>query len=184
MRLRLWAAGVMGALAAGGSAAAAVSVIGGGMAQDCSKAAIAGKSDPGSILICSTALETEDLDRIDRAGTFVNRGVMKLRRLAFEEARTDLDAAIALAPTIGEAWVNMGAVFLGEERFQSALDDVDRGLRLGVKEPEKAWFNRGLAHEGLEDEKAAYFDYQRAMALKPDWPLPRKELLRFTVSRR
>jgi tetratricopeptide (TPR) repeat protein len=172
------------ALATGGAARAAVSVIGGGMAEACSQAALAERSDYASILTCDTALETEDLGPHDRAGTFVNRGVMKLRRDEFEPARADFDAAITLAPKIGEAYVNRGAAFLGEKRFQAGLDDINAALRLGVREPEKAYFNRALAYEGLDDEKSAYLDFQQALTLKPGWALPEHELLRFTVSRR
>ncbi len=184
MRLRSWLIAALATLAVGGPASAAVTVLGGGMAQDCSRAAFAGKADPSSILTCTLALGGEDLNRIDRAGTLINRGVMKLRSLAFEEARADFDASIALTPRIGEAWVNLGAVSVGERRYQAALDDLTRAIELGLKEPEKAYFNRALAYEGLDDEKSAYFDYQQALALKPGWTLPRHELLRFTVTRR
>src|SRR5450432_1313592 len=117
MRLQLWAIGALAMFAAGDPAAAAVTVFGGGMAEECSDAAIAGKSDPGSIQTCTLALGNEDLDKVDKAGTLINRAVMKLRRAAFEEARADLDAAITLAPTIGEAWVDLGAVSVGEKQF-------------------------------------------------------------------
>ena len=36
----------------------------------------------------------------------------------------------------------------------------------------------------LDDLKAAYFDYKKAVELKPDWDMPQKELARFTVERR
>ena len=183
MRLLLWMIGAA-MLATAGPAAASMTVFGGGLAEECSHAAIAGKSDPNSILTCTLALGSENLDKLDRAGTLINRGVMKLRRSAFEEARADLDASIALVPTIGEAWVNLGAISVGERRYQVALDNISKGLTLGVKEPEKAYFNRALAYEGLDDEKAAYLDYEQALTLKPGWSLPQKELLRFTVTRR
>ena len=63
------------------------------------------------------------------------------------------------------------------------VEQIDKGLALGVKDPERAWFNRGLANEGLGDLNAAYRDYSRAAALKPDWPAPKTELARFTVKR-
>ncbi len=100
----------LGGVGLGSSAWGAVSVLGGGYAQDCSRAAFDGKADTPSILTCTMALESDDMDKIDRAGTLINRAVMKLRNLAFESARADLDAAIALDPAIGEAWVNLGAV--------------------------------------------------------------------------
>jgi tetratricopeptide (TPR) repeat protein len=163
---------------------AAVSVLGGGQAQDCYLAAKAGKSDPGSQALCDAALEGELLSANDRGGTFINRGVMKLLRGQYAAARADFDAGIGLVPKVGEGWVNRGAAFLGEHRYREALSDTDKAIALGLKEPAKAYFNRALAHEGLDDETAAYLDYQQALVLQPGWDLPRHELLRFTVTRR
>lgn len=174
------------ALAAGSAAAAdggAVTVIGDGYAQDCWLAAIDGKSDDASMQICGTALASEVLSRHDRGATFINRGVMKMRRRDFAGAMVDLNAGVRLAPEAGEGWTNRGGALIGVKRYSEGLGDINRGLALGVKEPEKAYFNRALAYEGLDDEKAAYFDYQKALALKPGWALPQQELLRFTVSR-
>jgi lipoprotein NlpI len=172
------------ALAAAGPSRAGMIILGSGEAEACSKAALAERSDLESILQCDAALQGEELNAHDRAGTFINRGVMRLRRQEFELARADFDAAIALAPRVGEAYVNRGAAFVGEKRFQAGLDDINNALRLGVKEPEKAYFNRALAYEGLDDEKSAYLDFQQALTLKPGWELPEHELLRFTVSKR
>ncbi|HXU99187.1 MAG TPA: hypothetical protein VG166_01660 [Caulobacteraceae bacterium] len=172
------------ALLAAGGASAAVTVFGDAAASECSKAAIAGKADPVSENFCTTALNFDTLDAEGRAGTFVNRGVMKLRRAEYELAHGDFDAALKLVPAMGEAWVNRGAMWVGEKRYQSALEDLNKGIGLGVTEPEKAYFNRALAYEGLDDEKSAYLDYRQALTLKPDWLLPQKELLRFTVTRR
>jgi tetratricopeptide (TPR) repeat protein len=184
MNIRLFAATAAFGLLAALPAMSAVTVIGGGMAEDCSHAAFAGKADNDSMRLCSEALETEPLDVRDKAGTYVNRGVMRLRRRADDQARADFDAAIALEPKLGEGWVNRGALSISERRYQEGMDDINHGLQLGVKEPEKAYFNRAVAYEGLDDEKAAYLDYQQALSLKPDWALPQRELLRFTVTRR
>ena len=165
-------------------AQAAVTVFGDPAASQCSEAAIAGKSDAASEFTCTTALNQDSLTAYDRAGTFVNRGVMKLRRDEYEASHADFDAALALAPTMGEAWVNRGAMWVGEKHYQAGLDDLNKGLALGVKEQEKAYFNRALAYEGLDDEKSAYFDYQHALQLKPNWILPQKELLRFHVTQK
>ncbi|HWA60915.1 MAG TPA: hypothetical protein VG939_06045 [Caulobacteraceae bacterium] len=175
---------VAAVLGAAGSARASVTVIGNGMAGDCSTAALHGKSDNESIRMCSEALEDEALNARDRAGTFINRGVMHLRRLAFDAARADFNVAIQLDPKIGEGWVNRGAVAIAQKRYQDGLSDINKGLELGVEEPEKAYYNRALAYEGLENAKAAYLDYQQAVTLKPDWILPQQQLLRFTVTRR
>jgi len=184
MKRETWALTALLAFVFGAPASAAVSVFGGASAEACSHAAIAGKADVESIKLCDIALNYEALGPLDRAGTLINRGVMKLRRGAFEDAHADFDAGIGLAPKVGEGWINRGAMFVGEKRYRAGLDDLNRGLVLGVKEPEKAYYNRALADEGLDDETSAYLDYEQALTLKPNWDLPRHELLRFTVTRR
>ncbi|ATQ42279.1 hypothetical protein [Caulobacter mirabilis] len=166
-----------------GAASAAAFVLGGGMANACSQAAIAGRDDRASIEVCTQALESQPLLRRDRAGTLVNRGVIQLRRKAYAEAGRDFDAALALEPGLGEAFVNRGAAFIAQRRYREGVDQIDRGLALGPDEPEKADFNRALAWEGLDDMKAAWLDYQKALELRPDWDAPRQELTRFTVAR-
>jgi tetratricopeptide (TPR) repeat protein len=102
----------------------------------------------------------------------------------FASARGDFERAIAVDPALGEAWVNRGAVNIIDKRFQDGVADISKGLVLGTEEPAKAYYNRGVAYEGLDDEKSAYLDYQQALALQPGWDLPRQELLRFTVTRK
>jgi len=184
MSSKLLAVGLAVGVFFAGSASAAVTVIGGGLAEDCSKAALRGRSDRESIELCNLALTTEMLDTHDKAGTYINRGVMKMRARAYNDAHSDFDSAIQLAPKIGEGWVNRGALFIAEKRYQEGLADINKGLDLGVVEPEKAYYNRALAYEGLDDVKAAYLDYQQAVTLKPTWLLPQQQLLRFTVTHR
>ena len=165
-------------------ASASVMVMGTGMAADCSKAAFNGKADRDSILLCSRSLDEEPLVRRDRAGTLVNRGVMLMRSKDYGAARADFDKAIALEPTLGEAFVNRGVVLMADQAYAEALAEIDRGLALGVDEPAKAFYNRGLVQESLGDATAAYLDYRKAQDLAPDWALPAKQLTRFTVTRR
>jgi tetratricopeptide (TPR) repeat protein len=170
------------ALVAAPAAKASVTVIGGGLAEACSKAALGGKSDQRAERACTDALDTEMLSPRDRAGTFVNRGVLKLRRAAFDAAIKDFDTALDLQPQMGEAYVNRGAAAIGEHRYAESLPDLNKAIALGVEEPAKAYYNRALAYEGLDDVKSAYFDYQKAVELSPDWDAPKNELLRFHVS--
>jgi tetratricopeptide (TPR) repeat protein len=179
---------ILGAAAAfafcAGAAQGAVTVIGGGMAEACSRAAVNGESDKRFEEFCDIALETEFLNSRDRAGTYVNRGVLRLRRTAYEAAVKDFDMAVKMKPDLGEGYVNRGAAFIGQERYAESLGQINRGLELGVEEPAKAYYNRALAHEGLEDAKSAYFDYQKAIELAPGWSAPAEQLARFTVTTR
>lgn len=172
------------ALVAGSAHAGAVTVLGGGMARLCSMAALGGDSDLKAEEMCTMALEMELLSTRDRAGTYVNRGVLKLRRKAYGQAEWDFNRAVETKPDMGEAYVNRGAAYVGSKRYSEGLADINKALAMGVDEPEKAYFNRALAYEGLDNLKAAYFDFLKAQELAPAWQEPAKELARYTVERR
>lgn len=173
--------GLCGALVAG-QAAAAVTVFGGDFAQECYKAAKSGRDEINGLQACNRAIESENLSEHDLAGTYVNRGVIFMDRKAFTLARRDFEQAIALDPRMGDALVNRGGALIGEHRYAEGIADITRGLALGSEEPAKAYYNRAIAYEALDNEKAAYFDYLKASELRPNWAAPLIELKRFTVT--
>lgn len=183
-RLTLAAMGAAIVMSTAGSASAAITVLGGGFAEACSQAAMAGEVDRKFEELCTLALDSEALNPKDRAGTLVNRGVFKLRRQEYSAAQRDFDAAIRRAPAMGEALVNRGAARIGLKAPEAALADINQAIELGVSEPAKAYYNRALAHERLGDLKSAWLDYTKASELAPEWSTPRNELARFTVVRR
>jgi tetratricopeptide (TPR) repeat protein len=171
----------------GGPAHAAVAVFGTGMAHECSEAA---RRLPKSqvdlqhaLEACDGALSDERLDLHDQAGSHINRGVLLVARTEYAAAKADFDIAIRLMPDLGEGYVDRGAALLGMKHYAEAIADIDRGLALNTTEPEKAYFDRAVAREALDDIQGAYRDYLQAAQLKPDWDQPRTELARFTVSR-
>ena len=170
----------LAALLAAGSASAAVSVLGSSNVNECSAAALSGDARDVDLQACNQALIEAQTDHA-KAGTYVNRGVILLRMKNFDGARADFDAAEKMEPTMGEAIVNRGAALIAQKRYMEGLTEIDRGLALNPEEPEKAYYNRALANEGLDDMRAAYLDYMKALELAPDWDAPRHELARFTV---
>ena len=183
-RLILSTALIGATLAFASAAGAAVTVIGGGQAEACANAALTGKSDRRFELLCTQALQEEILSSRDRAGTFINRGVMKLRRMEYDAAVLDFNQAVRIKPDMGEGYVNRGAAAIGQHRYADGMTDLNKAIELGIDEPAKAYYNRALAYEGLDDVKAAYFDYQKAVELSPDWNAPKEQLVRFKVSRK
>ncbi len=175
-------------LAWGPAGRATVTVLGGGMAEACYHAAkIAATQNTRrqeQIEECTEAIEQGALDRHDLAGTYVNRGVLYLASGKYAISIRDFDAAAKLWPDLGEALVNRGAALIGLGRDQDGIAEIDRGLSFNPEAPEKAYFNRALAKERLDDLKGAYFDYLKASQLKPDWEMPKKELARFHVETR
>lgn len=161
-----------------GSAHAAVTVMGGGPGAVCSTAAFAGDASDASLLACDQAV-MEAVPEY-KAGAHVNRGILLLRRRQFEAARADFQEAERLKPGFGEAIVNRGAAFIAERRYMEGLIEIDRGLALGPEEPEKAYYNRAIANEGLDDKEAAYLDYRKALELSPQWQAPLQQLQRLS----
>ena len=168
------------ALSAGTFAHASTLVIG-GLAGQCSTLVKMGRSDPGSIDICTQALAGEPLNQHDRAGTLVNRGAMEIHNQAYELAHRDFQQAMVVMPSLGEAYVGEGAYLVSQEKYAEADAAITRGLALKPEEPEKGYYLRGLARWGLEDFKGAYLDFTKASQLKPNWDLPKRELANFHV---
>ena len=192
MRSRVagWAAMAVAGLCAGAAAAqqtiqssgAVTTFAGGGLADSCAEAARMGQTGVRIEQICEQAVDTQALLPMDRAGTMVNLGIIRLRSGRYAEADQDFSAAIRFMPTLAEAYVNRGAARIGQRRFQESVDDIDKALALGVKEPEKAYYDRGLAYEWLDNPKAAYADYRKALELAPAWDLAREQFYRFSFS--
>jgi tetratricopeptide (TPR) repeat protein len=177
-----------GLLLMAGAARADTTVIGNGFAADCSQSAkaVSLNRPPLSEAMreCDLAIENEVLTTHDLAATYVNRGVLFLAGHDYASAKRDFDRAAQIEPGLGEAYVNRGAAQIGLRHERDGIADINRGLGLNASEPEKAYFNRALAEERLDDLKAAYADYQKAVQLKPDWDLAKNELARFHVVQR
>lgn len=162
----------------------AVIVAGATRAQQCMNAAFAGSASRDALIRCNIALSEEALTTKNRAGTHVNRGVVLMNRRNYQEALADFDQAVGMSPDLAEALFNRGSAQLALGRYEEALDDINRGISLGLRQPEKAYYNRAIAREELQDARGAYLDYRQAARLKPEWELPRKELVRFAVTKR
>jgi tetratricopeptide (TPR) repeat protein len=186
--LPLLAAGLVGS-----AAAAPLDSIGGkvvmsrnSLTEACSyhaKLAGEGKMAPTfAVDTCTEALESEATTPEDLAKAHINRGVVQLTLMgAVEDARIDFETAAELDPDLGESYANRGAALVAEERFAEAIVEIEKGLVLGLREPWKAYFNRGLARERSKDVRGAYEDFQKALELKPGWELAQAELSRFSV---
>jgi tetratricopeptide (TPR) repeat protein len=86
-------------------------------------------------------------------------------------------------PALPEIYINRGVVYMKQRRWADAIGQIDKGLDLNPEEAEKAYFNRGLAREQMDDFRGAYADFRKAAELAPEWEAPKKELARFTVRR-
>jgi tetratricopeptide (TPR) repeat protein len=165
------------------AAAASVLTVGGGLAEACYEAAEDQDMTAKSLDICDEALAGEALVDSDRVATFVNRGIIRLRRGNLSEADADFDNALALNSREPEAWLNKAILQARYRDSRDALPFIAKALENGTKHPEIAYFVRGMANEDSGNIAAAYHDFQRARSLAPKWREPATELARFQVRR-
>src|SRR5690242_13989413 len=162
-------------IAAAIPAKAVVIVVGGGAGAQCYS--IAEFGDPFEAFdICTKALATQDMSVRDRAATYINRSVIRLRVHDYNGAISDCDLSIARYPNLGEAYVNRGAALINMDMPQEALQALNKAIDLGLYKVHLAYYNRGLAKEKLSDTKGAYDDYKKALELDPTFTLAAEEL--------
>jgi tetratricopeptide (TPR) repeat protein len=151
-------------------------VISNPQALACEDAAKIGDFNGAGADECTAALSGPLLTQSDRAAIFTDRGSVHLQHKQYAAAKADFDSALLLDADTADAYVDRGAALLGMKDYAAAIADIDRGLALKPDQPEKAYFNRGIADEHLNDLKAAYQDYLKASQLAPAWDAPKRVL--------
>jgi tetratricopeptide (TPR) repeat protein len=163
---------------------ALVAVVGAGMAHDCFIAAKAGNDPRGGIAICNMALEEEALDAHARAGTYVNRAVMKAAMGRVNEAMADYNSGLTLYPGLGDGYVDRGAALISLKRYDEALADINKGIALGQTYEQIGYYNRGVAEFYLGQVTESYHDFKKALEIAPDFALASDQLKNFVVTRK
>jgi tetratricopeptide (TPR) repeat protein len=185
---------VWGALSFASSASAqAVAVFGGGLGEACWRAALAStlthmdsaieedRWKAQSIGVCDDALSSASLDRRDTAATYLNRGILEMSRERYQAAESNFHSSLSYMPKLPEAHVDLGATLIGMKRYREGVAETELGLSLKSHEPERGYYNLGIAYERLGDLQKAYESYRQASMLAPNWQDPKDEMARFTV---
>ena len=165
------------------TAAAQVTVIGGGLARDCYQAAkynIARQSDGEAT--CTRALEQEMLNTTNRAATFTNRGVLRMRQGKLDAALADYASSKRIRPDEGATWLNEGAAYILQQDYDAALVSLDRAIELDSNDLYAAYYNRAIVREYSGDIEGAYYDFLKSRELNPDFALTEQQLARFQLT--
>ena len=105
-----------------------------------------------------------------------------MRAGLYEKALSDYEKSKRISPDTGETYLNEGAAYIFIEAYDKALQSLDQAIAYGSNDLHAAYYNRALAKEKLDDVEGAYYDFRRALELKPDWELAEWQLSRFEVS--
>ncbi len=157
--------------------------VGTGLARDCYLYAKAGAQLREGVEICNRALAEDPLGKKDRAGTYDNRGVVLDEMGRTDEASRDFNAAITLDPTLGDPYVNMGAMLIKQGQHEAALELINKGMDLGLGFPHIGYYDRAVAEQMLGRYKEAYYDYKKVLELEPNFKMASERLKDFTVIR-
>jgi len=171
------------ALTAPAARAQVVITLGTGMAHDCYLHAKAGVNLQDGLHVCNGALDHDMLNKRDRAGTYDNRGVILDMLGRTQEAANDFNAAIALDPTLGDPYVNVGAMLIKKGQHQEALDQINKGMELGIAFPHIGYYDRAVAEQMLGRYKEAYYDYKKVLEIEPRFTMAEERLKDFVVTR-
>ena len=71
--------------------------------------------------------------------------------------------------------------YLALHRYKEALGDLNKGIDMGAREPQIAYYDRAIVNEALGNIRDAYEDYKKAVEIQPDFTLAIHELERFRV---
>ena len=165
------------------AASAQVSVIGGGIASDCYEAALYGRISPQEgERICTKAIQAEMMKLDNRAATYTNRGVLRMRAGDYDGALSDYGTAKKMKPELGAVWLNEGAAYIFLKDFDAALVSLNKAIELDSQELYAAYYNRAIAHENTGDLVGAYSDFQKTLELNPEFERAKWQLTRFTVT--
>jgi tetratricopeptide (TPR) repeat protein len=170
----------LGLVFAAGQANAVTVVLGGGLSVECYHTAENG--DPNEAFeVCSRALRDPNMTVRDRAATYINRSVIRLRVRDYSGAVTDADQAITRWPSLSEAYVNRGAALINLNRPRDAMKELDQAIGMGMDKMHLAYYNRAMAKEMMQDVRGAYGDLRKVMELAPNYTLASEQLKRFQI---
>ena len=170
-----------GLLAAFSPAAAQVLILGNVDGHNCYAAARTGAQPEQGIEACDAALRNEAMSARGRAATLVNRGVLYDIVGRNADAWADFNAGLAIAPDLGNAYLNRGAALIRLKLFDQAVADLQKALALGVPMPQIGYYDLAVAEQNLGLMNDAYGDYQRALAQDPNYTPASEALKGFSV---
>lgn len=115
-----------------------------------------------------------DSKRKEEIDTRFQQGVVMLHAKQYEHAATAFHRVLQLAPSMPEAYANMGFAMLGQKRYKEALDFFDGATELN-RDQLNAYFGMAEAYEGVGDYRGALESMEAYLHLtKPDDPFRRR----------
>jgi len=154
-----------------------------GFAHDCFIYAKVGADPYDGVEICNQAVKREALNKKDLAATYDNRGVMLDQLGRNDQAGEDFRMSMSLDPGLGDPYVNLGVTLIKNRQYSQSLDQINKGLDLGMSFPHIGYYDRAIAEEMMGRYKEAYYDFKKVLEIEPGYAQATERLKDFTVTR-
>ena len=178
-----WAASMIAVLAARPAAAQTIVSRDTGYAHDCFDFAKSGTDPYDGVETCTLAIQREALSRKDLAATYDNRGVMLDRLGRTEKAADDFHMSMSVYTELGDPYVNLGSMLIKQRQYDSAIEQINKGIALGVSFPHIGYYDRAIAEEMSGHIKEAYYDFKKVLELEPNYAPAIERMKDFVVTR-
>lgn len=97
---------------------------------------------------------------------YVNRGLTYKRKGA-KKAISDYNYALTLDSNYISAYNNRGIIYKNQKKYDLALKDYNKAIKLAQREHTHSFFNRGILHLILKNNNLAINDFDKSIELNP-----------------
>ncbi len=119
-----------------------------------------------TIASCSAAIESGTLQGQALAAAYAQRGFARTLKRSLDEAESDLDQAVKIAPDFAQGYINRANYWTVRGKPDRALADAEQAVKLSP-DLGLAYFVRASAEKNLGQYDRAIADYTEAMRLQP-----------------
>ena len=121
---------------------------------------------PQSVSEWLNSLQKPEIDLVEEAKIYFNRGLKHQNQNEYEKAIADYNKAIELNPNYVYAYGNRGISYKNLGKYELAIADYNKAIELNPKYG-NAYNNRGVSYQNLEKYELAIADYNKAIELNP-----------------
>jgi tetratricopeptide (TPR) repeat protein len=137
-------------------------------------------ADPDiKIVGCTAVIQSGQETKANLAVTYNNRGMAYLRKGLFDQAITDFNRAILLAPGDFVSYADRGIAYKNKGLYDNAIADYTKAIAIMPATASglaPTYYNRGLAYELKGQRDLAVADYRAALKIDPNFRGPTDHL--------
>ena len=115
-------------------------------------------------------LSLADIPDDTKIALLVSAGQSVVRLGKFEMGLKYYEEALAMQPNEPTALKSLGALYLAQNNFESALTNLDKAIEMTAEDKDLVdlFFNRGLVYLKMENFEEAEYNFEEAYFLAPD----------------